>query len=909
MPVLSSFYLVGIFTLAFILRFGVAKAVFDPSHTVRGLFLLACLVGGAIGGILLVVFRSGGLLLSASLGGFALGLALQACKDDGLISSSPGLRWLLYLGLATATFCLACHPKLQSPTLIFSTAITGATSLVLGVDCFTRANLKEFYVRNIGFDDIFEKRHPDTFSNHRWHLSQACVIELGVVAALTLMGIGLQTKMWSELKASLRHMRNDDEERRLQSRAKRAAKRIFASAQRDLEAWEERHGYKKTSSSERNNGATKAAATGNNTKTNKVEEQGRLVMPSSPAFDESKPFIGAGSPMTPRSMDIYRSGTPIHARRTSEATTLYPMDTFSSTKGPLTGYFDQEEKAQAQAQRRRESESPAEDAQKLHEEINAIRRSIHELSTSITPPPPSIISHDRSQTPLSFRERASSEAGLLGQQPRSTSPWLTDDRSRSRAFSSATMSGALPMPALDFHEPVRTTPSPSRYTPVDETLFQGDAPQPFASMQRTGSSPAAFSPTSSNNTVRPLAQDSDQSISTARPTQPRSKSSAWPGEAAGATNRQSQQKQSPDDARRRRPSQQNSPSSRPSSAMFLQQHLHHPQQQQEKRRSVIDTPENSEARYKAALGREPRRSLTGQPDLSSMYAREKRHSTTSAMLFQAHQFPVQLHHQPLQQSPAMLPPASRFDAGGATSKVKDDKRDMTMSVSELQDRHKSRLSALQRPTSMRIDEEATLQKAKEDWERRVKMEKRAWEREEKKRLEEEKAQRKAAASPRRASRIGKTMALDEMKSSTDDEGQEVDEDEVPLDQLDKARRRKSSGTAKAIEWRQSFVGTPPSPVPVLSRPQLPNVRASLVDTQGSSRPTSPGPQQAISPGSNRAASPEAYFPQQRPLTQQQQQQSAHRTKRTSSYGSKPLLDFRMEELRAQNHDSHQRKQM
>lgn len=821
-------------------------------------------------------------------------MALQACKHDGVISSSTGLRWLLYVGLATVAFCFACHPKLQLPTLIFSTAITGATALVLGVDCFTRENLKEFYVRNLGFDDIFEKRYPTVFANHRWHISQACIIELGFIVAITFMGIGLQTRMWSELKASFKHMRSNDEERRLQSRARRAAKRIYASAQRDLEAWEERHGYKKTSTTDgsQREGTARASTAA------RSAEAGQMTLnaiPSSPAFEESKPFIGLESPMTLHSMEKHGSSTPTFRRGASEAISLTPADKSGSG---ILGYFDHPGATEQAAQPRPpKAEAPTGDAQKLQDEINAIRRSIHELSTSIAPSSPTSTSNDRSQSPVSRRERASSDAGLLAQQARSMSPWLTDDRTRSRSVTAS--SRPLSIAALDFEEEaLRTASPPTRITPVDERVFHGeDRPHPSSMpLLRTDSSPAVLSPHATN---RPLSQNIDQS------------SLALSARHSSGIISSEEEEEA---RRRRRSSQQNVSASRRSSAIFLQHHISPSPVQQEKTRTVVDTPEAAEERYKAALGRGSRRSSAGQPPRPPSSMADKRRSTSSAQLFQN---ASGLQHL---RSQAGTPTGSRHGGVGDNDNncrgpSMSDKRDSIMSLSELQDRHKSRLSALQRPTSMRIDEEASLQEAKEAWERRVRMEKRAWERDEKKRVEEEKAQKKALASSRRSSTAKFGGDANKMKVAageavSDQEAEE--EDDVPLERLNKDRRRMSSGATKAMEWRKSLMDMPPPPSPGqgLSRPPLANVRTDpgVHAAQGKSKPRSPGPQPAMSPGAKRTSSSLAIVPQH-DMQQQSFQQQHRQEKRASSSGIKTLLDFRTEELRSQNQDLQQRQHL
>lgn len=45
--------------------------------------------------------------------------------------------------LAVVGFCLCTLPKIHYQVLLVSTAAVGASAFVLGIDCFTTANLKE----------------------------------------------------------------------------------------------------------------------------------------------------------------------------------------------------------------------------------------------------------------------------------------------------------------------------------------------------------------------------------------------------------------------------------------------------------------------------------------------------------------------------------------------------------------------------------------------------------------------------------------------------------------------------------------------------------------------------------------------------------------------------------------------
>ncbi|KAJ1030834.1 hypothetical protein NDA18_002064 [Ustilago nuda] len=246
----SSYFLAGFFALALIcisiiLKVGVEPAVNPPSKGIRGLFLVAAIVAGAVGGIISIVFWRGAGLFACGLGGFFFGLFLQAVRPGGLIRS-VGLRYILYIGLYAVFFTVSCIERLHSLTLALATAIIGATAVTLGFDCYSMQGLKEFYIRNLGFDSLFSNKYQPTFQDGRFPLVQGMQIELGILGALILMGFAFQMRLWSDLRAQLAVLRRSDEKRNMRTKAERAARAVARTAKRDLEQWEARHGYNKT---------------------------------------------------------------------------------------------------------------------------------------------------------------------------------------------------------------------------------------------------------------------------------------------------------------------------------------------------------------------------------------------------------------------------------------------------------------------------------------------------------------------------------------------------------------------------------------------------------------------------------------------------------------------------------------
>jgi hypothetical protein len=113
-----------------------------PSTTLRGLYLLACIVAGFIGAGIGIFFFNISKHFVAAAGGFAFGWFLLALKSGGLLTSMLG-RWGLLGGLTVGALVVSIVPRTALLMVLISTAWIGATAVMLGVDCYTRAGLKE----------------------------------------------------------------------------------------------------------------------------------------------------------------------------------------------------------------------------------------------------------------------------------------------------------------------------------------------------------------------------------------------------------------------------------------------------------------------------------------------------------------------------------------------------------------------------------------------------------------------------------------------------------------------------------------------------------------------------------------------------------------------------------------------
>jgi hypothetical protein len=143
-------WLVVFFSAAYLTSLAVTVLiiyVMNPpvSDAIQGAYMVAAVLTGVIFGGISLVFKEVTEGLGCCLGGFCLSMWFLVLKPGGLIESTTGRA--IMIGVFSAVgWSLAFSQYTRNYGLIFCTAFAGATICVLGIDCFSRAGLKEFWL-------------------------------------------------------------------------------------------------------------------------------------------------------------------------------------------------------------------------------------------------------------------------------------------------------------------------------------------------------------------------------------------------------------------------------------------------------------------------------------------------------------------------------------------------------------------------------------------------------------------------------------------------------------------------------------------------------------------------------------------------------------------------------------------
>lgn len=115
------------------------------SNAVQGAFLIAGVLGGCLLGGLALIFKEVSEGFGCILGGFCFAMWLLVLVPGGTIQNQAG-RIILLSVFCAACFCLYVSRYTRIYGIIICTAFAGATTFILGIDCFAKAGLKEFWM-------------------------------------------------------------------------------------------------------------------------------------------------------------------------------------------------------------------------------------------------------------------------------------------------------------------------------------------------------------------------------------------------------------------------------------------------------------------------------------------------------------------------------------------------------------------------------------------------------------------------------------------------------------------------------------------------------------------------------------------------------------------------------------------
>ncbi|KAF2142990.1 uncharacterized protein K452DRAFT_350662 [Aplosporella prunicola CBS 121167] len=232
----SSGYLVAI-SVTVLIEYTASPPVTDA---VQGAFVVAASVSGAIFGAISLIFPDITEGFGCLLGGFCLSMWFMVLKEGGLITATAGKIPFIVV-LSAVCYSLSFFNRTRSYTQIGCTSFAGSTALVIGIDCFTRAGLKEFWLY---IWDLNDKIFP--LKTNTYPVTRAIRVEIALVFVLALFGVVSQMKLWKLVKRrhAARNARRLEKEQNDQREEEENGRRVMEATARERIQWEAMYGDK-----------------------------------------------------------------------------------------------------------------------------------------------------------------------------------------------------------------------------------------------------------------------------------------------------------------------------------------------------------------------------------------------------------------------------------------------------------------------------------------------------------------------------------------------------------------------------------------------------------------------------------------------------------------------------------------
>ncbi|KAG9847409.1 hypothetical protein KCU98_g5254, partial [Aureobasidium melanogenum] len=211
----------------------------NVSDGVQGAYLVATVLPGIIlGGVLSQYVQWLAKRSGCIVGGFCIAMWIEVLSPGGLITSSS------MLALFIALMCLAALgpsflKKTKELAYMVCSAFSGTTALVLGIDCYSRAGLKEFWV----YTWHFHRVKLFGFGTTTYTLTRGIKAEIGMIPVLFALAMVFQGKFFKPIRdrrikeaAVVAELREEHEREELDT-----GRAIQEGVDRERAAWEERY--------------------------------------------------------------------------------------------------------------------------------------------------------------------------------------------------------------------------------------------------------------------------------------------------------------------------------------------------------------------------------------------------------------------------------------------------------------------------------------------------------------------------------------------------------------------------------------------------------------------------------------------------------------------------------------------
>ncbi len=209
-------------------------------NAIQGAYVVAIVMTGLILGGASIVFTEMTEGLGCLFGGFCFSMWLLVLKPGGLLTTTSG-KSIFIAAFTLAAFSTSFSHYTRPYGLIIFISFGGATAVVLGIDCFSRAGLKEFwaYLWNLN-SNLFP------LGATSYPLTRGIRVEIAAMIIIVLAGILSQSKLWKLIKQrrEQRAAERLQDERNIEQEEESVGQRIEHANAAERNQWEAVYGDK-----------------------------------------------------------------------------------------------------------------------------------------------------------------------------------------------------------------------------------------------------------------------------------------------------------------------------------------------------------------------------------------------------------------------------------------------------------------------------------------------------------------------------------------------------------------------------------------------------------------------------------------------------------------------------------------
>ncbi|RYP73155.1 hypothetical protein DL771_003791 [Monosporascus sp. 5C6A] len=205
---------------------------------IQGGYVVAVVITGLVLGGAATLFRELTEGFACLLGGFCLSMWLLTLRAGGLLpGTTQKIIFICAFTLGGYAFYFSHYTR--GYAMIGLTSFTGATVTVLGIDCFTRAGLKEFwaYIWDLNKDlfPLSATTYPQT---------KVIRVETALIVIFTVLGVISQLKLWRVIqeRRATRAAELEEERRQRDLEEAKVGQQVEEENKRERRRWEATYG-------------------------------------------------------------------------------------------------------------------------------------------------------------------------------------------------------------------------------------------------------------------------------------------------------------------------------------------------------------------------------------------------------------------------------------------------------------------------------------------------------------------------------------------------------------------------------------------------------------------------------------------------------------------------------------------